>query len=228
MRILKTMLILSLTVMLSYSCGSGGGNADITVGGGDTTDDGGGNNTPPVSQPPASDTVIVLAANDLGMHCMDKEYSVFSILPPFNVVNAQVLGHDSNGLPYLLDDIDVDVTYDAVADSTGSINSYSVGKTEFWQYADGLFGITLENGEGLTGLYMPDDDPLAGGAQPMEYNAQREWFSAEGIPITPVDDNLQTNTFSLMRISANDPQTDQIIGHTDIVVPVATGTTISV
>ena len=33
----------------------------------------------------------VLAANDLGMHCMDREFSVFSILPPFNVVNAQVV-----------------------------------------------------------------------------------------------------------------------------------------
>ena len=33
----------------------------------------------------------VLAVNDLGMHCMDREDSVFSILPPFNVVHAQVV-----------------------------------------------------------------------------------------------------------------------------------------
>lgn len=33
----------------------------------------------------------VLAANDLGMHCADLDYQVFSILPPFNVIHAQVI-----------------------------------------------------------------------------------------------------------------------------------------
>ena len=33
----------------------------------------------------------VLAANDLGMHCADQDYQIFSILPPFNVVHAQVI-----------------------------------------------------------------------------------------------------------------------------------------
>ena len=33
----------------------------------------------------------VLATNDLGMHCVDADFSVFSILPPYNVVNAQVV-----------------------------------------------------------------------------------------------------------------------------------------
>jgi len=27
--------------------------------------------------------------NNLGMHCMDDDYSVFTILPPYNVVDAQ-------------------------------------------------------------------------------------------------------------------------------------------
>lgn len=33
--------------------------------------------------------------NNLGMHCMDDDYSVFSILPPFNTVNAQLI--DASG-----------------------------------------------------------------------------------------------------------------------------------
>ena len=33
----------------------------------------------------------VLSANDLGMHCADLDYKIFSILPPFNVVHAQVI-----------------------------------------------------------------------------------------------------------------------------------------
>ncbi|MCU7955466.1 MAG: carboxypeptidase regulatory-like domain-containing protein, partial [gamma proteobacterium symbiont of Bathyaustriella thionipta] len=33
----------------------------------------------------------ILAANDLGMHCADQDFRIFSILPPYNVLNAQVL-----------------------------------------------------------------------------------------------------------------------------------------
>ncbi|WP_419628012.1 hypothetical protein [Thiolapillus sp.] len=33
----------------------------------------------------------VFAANDLGMHCADLDYQIFSILPPFNVIHAQVI-----------------------------------------------------------------------------------------------------------------------------------------
>ena len=29
--------------------------------------------------------------NDLGMHCMDEDYSVFAILPPFNTLNAELI-----------------------------------------------------------------------------------------------------------------------------------------
>ena len=58
----------------------------------------------------------------------------------------------------------------------------------------------------------------------MEYNPQREWFSAEGIPITPTDDTFNTNTYSLMRIIARDSGTGGNLGHLDVVVPVATET----
>ena len=33
--------------------------------------------------------------NDLGMHCMDADYAVFSILPPFNTIQAHLM--DENG-----------------------------------------------------------------------------------------------------------------------------------
>ena len=29
--------------------------------------------------------------NNLGMHCMDADYSVFSILPPYNTIHAQLV-----------------------------------------------------------------------------------------------------------------------------------------
>lgn len=225
MKIVKTVFMPLILLVILVGCSGSGGSADtdIDVGSDEdtTTNTGGGGNSNP---PGASYEAVVLAANDLGMHCMDREFSVFSILPPFNVVNAQVLKRDSTGLPYITDDIEVNVFYDSVADPSGSINTYSIGKSDFWQYVNSLFGTSLQEGEGLTGLFMPGDDPQMRGAQPMDYSFQNDWFSAEGIPITPIDDDLNTNTYSLMRISARDIQGSTTLGYSDIVVPVASET----
>ena len=43
------------------------------------------------SLPAAAVQYKVVAWNDLGMHCMDADYGVFSILPPYNNLHAQVL-----------------------------------------------------------------------------------------------------------------------------------------
>jgi PKD repeat protein len=169
-------------------------------------------------------TAIVLAANDLGMHCMDREFSIFSILPPFNVVRAQVLMRSGTGPPILLNDANINVRYDAVTDATGSINTRSIGKTNFWQHGGALFGMTLQPGQGLLGHYMPGDDPLRRGLQPMAYEAAVQGFAALGIPITPLDDALNTNTYPLLRISAAEKQSGNTIGRLDVVVPVASET----
>jgi hypothetical protein len=53
--------------------------------------------TAPVGQQPFAGNLNykVLAANDLGMHCADLDDQIFSILPPFNVVHAQVIRTDT-------------------------------------------------------------------------------------------------------------------------------------
>ncbi|KJS29536.1 MAG: hypothetical protein VR64_20495 [Desulfatitalea sp. BRH_c12] len=203
----RTCLLLLWAVGLLLGCGGGSG--------GDTAD-----NSSPPDQDPSATAPVVLAFNDLGMHCMDREFSIFSILPPFNVVHAQVVLHDTGGL-YLAEESQAQVSYQAVADPAGSINSFSVGKTDFWDYADQLFGANLQPGEGLTGSFMPDDYPLNRGSQPMDYSLPGKWYSAEGIPITPFDDMQQTNAYPLMRISA---RSNDESGSLDVVVPVATET----
>ena len=190
---------------------------------------GSGNNASESDPPPSqASTAVVLAYNDLGMHCMDREFSVFSILPPFNVLNAQVVLRDSKGDPYLGDNLDVDVMYSPIQDASGSINSYSYApgsdKTDFWLYANTLFGTMLQPGEGLTGYYMPEDHPTNPGSQAMGYNPVHGWFSAEGIPITPTDDSQGVNPFPLLRITALDPDSGSAMGSIDAVVPVATET----
>ena len=95
---MRMFLSLIISGIFFVACGGGGGGS----GGGNDEADG----NPP---PPEVAIATVIAANDLGMHCMDREFSVFSILPPFNVVNSQVLKRDTDGRPYLADDADVEV-----------------------------------------------------------------------------------------------------------------------
>lgn len=206
------LLLTGLFAIQLAACGGGGegegdGEAGTTV-------------SPSTSSALAKDYAI-LANNDLGMHCIDREFSVFSILPPFNVLNAQVVKKSANG-PQLLDSNSVELRYAAVADASGSYNSTSLGgKTDFWQYAGSLFGMSLNDGEGLTGLYMPADHPVNPGPQAMSYQNQSGLFTAAGIPITPLDDTFRNNPFSLLRISAIDKTTGTELAHVDTVVPVA-------
>jgi hypothetical protein len=137
----------------------------------------------------------VIAWNDLGMHCMDPDFSVFSILPPFNTVNAQLM---SNGV-LLAPGPGIEIFCEAIADANGSINTSSIGKTNFWQYAMDLFGVTLPLDVGLSGNAMPG---LANIPQAMEFVAQWSWYQAEGIPLTPVDDAGELNPYPLMRVTA--------------------------
>jgi len=168
--------------------------------------------------------VAVLAANDLGMHCVDKEFSIFSMLPPFNVLNAQVVQKGIGGLPVLLDDTQVEVRYTSVVDPGGSINTHSLGKTDFWQFATSLFGVDLSPGQGILGFFMPMDNPADKGPQAMEFSLTHEWFTAEGIPITPTDDRLALNPYPLLRVSAHGRVTGEAVARVDAVAPVSAET----
>ena len=75
----------------------------------------------------------VVGWNNLGMHCMDDDYSVFSILPPYNTIDAQLI--DAAGQAGQDRGSGITLTYEAVADPDGSINRTAAGKTNFWDYA---------------------------------------------------------------------------------------------
>jgi hypothetical protein len=152
--------------------------------------------------------------NNLGMHCMDANYSVFSILPPYNTIHAQLM--DSSGRVVTTG---VTITYQAVADPAGSINTTSQGKSNFWEFAQSLFGLAqpLTADVGLTGLAMPG---TANQPQPMTFDAANGWFIAEGIPITPYDDGKTKNAYPMMRLVAKNTS-GTVLATTDIVLPVS-------
>ena len=98
----------------------------------------------PASPVPSNDllnsgTHALLVANDLGMHCADLDYQIFSILPPFNVVHAQVLLRGEE--PQILDDTTIDVVYSAtssdndpaLANKTAAQRGEPVFKGNFWE-----------------------------------------------------------------------------------------------
>ena len=164
---------------------------------------------------PAAQTWSLVGWNDLGMHCMDGDYSVMSILPPFNTIQAHLI--DASG-DLVTDPTGISVTYEAVADPDGSRNTTSIGKTNFWQYADALFGTgALAPDTGLTGNSMPG---AANTPQSMSWEATHDVFLAEGIPITPWDDAMVKNPYPMMRLVARDGG-GTILAETEIVLPVS-------
>jgi hypothetical protein len=162
----------------------------------------------------------VFAFNNLGMHCYDKDFSVFAILPPFNVVNAQVVRKGAAGsLPQILDDTQAGVFYSAVADGAGSINTTSANKTNFWNYVQPLFGVSLPVDVGILGQKMPGSGNVPQAFA--QFDPALKWFSAEGIPITDIDDSGKLNTYPLMRIQPFDVATVSTPPPTFTVLPVS-------
>lgn len=156
----------------------------------------------------------ILGWNDLGMHCMDDSYEVFSILPPYNTIHAQLIDPSGNRLT---NPSGITVSYQGIADPTGSINTTSAGKTNFWQYVGQLFGASPPVDQGLTGSQMPGAGNVP---QPMQWESGLQWFTAEGIPLTPYDDSGNKNYYPLMRLVARDSG-GAVIATTDIVLPIS-------
>ncbi len=157
----------------------------------------------------------LVAWNDLGMHCTDGvDYSVFGVLPPYNTVNLQLI--DPTGR-LVRNPTGITVTYQAVADAQGSINTTSLAKTNFWLYVNALFGASLAPDVGLTGSMMPG---VANTPRAARFDTNRAWFTAEGVPITPFDDRGAKNYYPMMRFTARDAS-GNVLASTDVVLPVS-------
>ncbi len=156
----------------------------------------------------------VIAWNDLGMHCMDADYSVFAILPPYNNLHAQVI--DGSGR-LVNDPSRVMLSYEAVADGNGSITSSAIGRTNFWNHVQSLFGVNPAPDTGLAGCRMPGPSNTP---QPLTWNARQRRFVAEGIPIVPRDDAGRSNPYPMVRVVARDAL-GGLLAETRVVLPVS-------
>lgn len=171
-------LILCLVLGLT-ACSSGGGGG----GDGDADDNG----------EVISGDYVVLAWNDLGMHCLNPTYDRLVILPPYNTLWAQVI---QRGAPPRVVTDGIQVQY-AIIDNTTSLDKLFYD--QFWEpEVLALFGAA-----GLapdTGLNLRDPDIHNGLSGTMQQVGDH--FQADGIPVTPVRDGTTTkDPYQIARIT---------------------------
>lgn len=145
-------------------------------------------------------TAVVLGYNDLGMHCMNQDFSELMILPPYNTLHAQVIAR--GGEPRIL-------TSGVTIEYAVQGNTHSADKTNFWQYAPALLGVSPPDNVGLAG------NGLTGTMSPTGKN---DW-SAIGIPVTPIDDNGNENPYPLAKVTVT--QNGTVVAETMAVTPVS-------
>lgn len=154
------------------------------------------------------DEYVVFAWNDLGMHCVNPTYNKIVILPPYNTLLSVAI---KKGQKPIVDTTNVSVDYSIIN------NTYSYGKQnygQFWDNAKNLFGVTLERDKGLN-LVDPDiHNGLAG-----SMIAKGDHFVADGIPVTPLDDNLVWNAYQQAEIKLLSGS--KVLAETRATVPVS-------
>jgi hypothetical protein len=148
---------------------------------------------------------ILIAWNDLGMHCSNLDFSTFVVLPPYNNVHAQAIQVGDAVNPPVVITTNFHVTYEIPG------NTYSVGKTNFWDYAFQLFGVNLAPNIGLTGNGLTGNMVIDG-----------DNFVITGIPLTPyVDADLtHEDPFQLGLLKLYDAS-NQLLATAPPVVPVS-------
>jgi hypothetical protein len=169
---------------------------------------------PPMA--PQSTGYVVLGWNNLGMHCYDPDYSNLAILPPYNTLVAQVI--KVGDPPEIVTSDAITVSY-GFPDNTWSVNQRGrPDKTNFWQYAQMLFGVSLPPNIGLAGKGLSGT---------MDKAADGVSFVAEGIPLTDIRDQdaVSKKTYPFQKAvitvkDANNPKS--VLAQLTVVAPVST------
>ena len=119
--------------------------------------------------PLSAQEYILIGWNDLGMHCSNKNFAKVAVLPPYNNIFAQLILKAPGQPPQ-------PVTSGYTVEYSIPNNTYSVGKTDFWTYAQQLFGL---------GSPLPANIGLTGKGLTGTLDSGGAYFSAHGIPLTP-------------------------------------------
>jgi hypothetical protein len=156
------------------------------------------------SPAPGQSTYAVYGYNELGMHCMNQDFSEMMILPPFNSIRAEVIRKGSE--PSI-------VTSGVTLRYWVPGNTHSSDKTNFWTYSQQLFGVAFPPDVGLAGFGLK-------GNMVSRMPTAADW-EATGIPITPVGDDGRENPYSLVTVQVEQTSTGNVLAKTQFVAPVS-------
>ncbi len=160
---------------------------------------------PDRSPGPRVDTpYVVIGYNDLGMHCMNGDFSELIILPPFNTLHAQLIRRGTSP------DIERSAGDFQIRYWTPG-NTHSADKTNYWAFQPPEFGAPRPPDVGLTG------SKLSGTMTP---TPSGDW-SVTGIPIVPMDDSGVENPYPLASIEVTRRDSGVVVARTQAVVPVS-------
>jgi hypothetical protein len=191
-------------------------------------------------QASSSRDVIVMASNDLGMHCACPGAEYFLLLPPFNTLRAQVIERGGSSPVVLSDDTDIRVTYNIVENTDDSLKADPYYQDWIINMPKYGFGQAIDSTDGKI-------QGLLGAKLDGEMEAQAEgWWEVVGVPAFPeapdtfcennpddpacerfiMTDPLggpNRNPYLTGHIEVYDQATDESLAETDITVPVAFG-----
>ena len=147
---------------------------------------------------------VLLAWNDLGMHCMTDCDAWFVVLPPANTLHAQLIRRGA--IPALVTE-GIKIHYKVEA---GFENP--AGQMPFWDYVKDNFGVELEKNIGLAGKGLAGE---------MEYKPDMSSFAAEMIPVAPYAEDGTFNAFPTFTVEAKDAVSGRVLASTRVVAPVS-------
>ncbi len=152
---------------------------------------------------PETNEYVLLAWNDLGMHCISDNEKYFSFLPPANTFNAQLFRRGPR--PELVTS-GITMEYDVESGF-----HYPQKHSRFWEYDTQIFGVDLPEGVGLTGKGMKGTMEAHGSV-----------YAAHLIPVVPYMDDGTYNPYPVFTITAKDKATGEVLAETRAVAPTST------
>ncbi|MDD2218503.1 MAG: cytochrome C, partial [Desulfoplanes sp.] len=164
-------------------------------------------NLPAVVPKKENDDYVLLAWNNLGMHCISDSDPFWILLPPANDLIAQLIKRGDG--PEIITS-GVEITY---AVESGFENP--AGQVTFWDHAQSLFELEkpLPVNVGVSGnKVMGIMKPTPGG----------EAFEASLVPVVPYPDDGSFNPYPLFTVTAKDSATGKVLATTRCVAPTST------
>lgn len=150
---------------------------------------------------------VILATNDLGMHCIQKDYKDFLILPPANNICVQVFKRTNSSEGELVTK-GIIVRYEIVNNTT------SADKNNFWEYAKD-YGYNVRENIGITGNGLKGE---------MRLSSDKKYYEATAVPVVPYTDSDKTTMqpYQRAKITVVDEKSNKVLAVTDsVVIPVS-------